>query len=246
MANQPHTQSAGGAATYLFGTHPSGATRYTPLDPEMADPARVSKWFIKTTPRTLQMIGTLPIKSFFAIAIFLVIVLGTLWTLVALGVISVSTAVFGSFIPIIALIGIGFSARPLLREARRRRRVVLEHDAISGRLVVHGTEIDAGAVDAVERVDFTITNSGFDLANSRHSGRGTSSNSRIHLLLRERLDDANAIDPTSLQPGLRFHVIACTHLGLRSHGRQIAARLGVPYETSGLGEFTMESPKRTH
>ncbi|MEO1129718.1 MAG: hypothetical protein AAFX05_08445 [Planctomycetota bacterium] len=249
MTEQPFTQNAGGAAAFLFGTRPSGATSYTPVDPEMQDPALVSKWFIKTTPRTLQMIGTLPILSFVVLAIFLSIVLITLWTLVALSIIRVSTAVFGSIIPLLCLTSLGLGGRLLLSEARRRRRVVLEHDAISGRLTLHGRELDAGAIDAVERVDFTITNSGWDMAHLAHQAedalnaeRGTSSTTRIHLILRERLDDSDAIDPTSLQPGIRFHVVACTHLGLRRHGKRLATRLGVPYETSSLGAFIMTTP----
>lgn len=222
----------GGVASVVLGTWERGETAYRP-DPHLADPALVSKWRIVRTPRSLRMVGTLPVGTMWIIAAVCVALLVGAWTLAATGVISVSTAVFASLVPGLGLVGIGFAAPLMLREARRRRAVVLEHDAITGRLTVHGESVDAHRVEAVERVSFAVEDP--SMQQLGRDGRGRAYTSRVHLVLRECLDDASAADPTSGRPGVRYRVIACAGLGLRGHGPRIAERLGVPYETASLG-----------
>jgi len=230
---------SGGPAATLLGTRERGQTDYIP-DPDLVDPASVSKWRFERTPRVFRMIGGLPLATFFIIfGVLLALLLG-LVTAATTGLLSWGNAIVGGIIPAIALVALALAARFMIPEARRRRCVVLEHDATTGKLTVHADPIDAAKVEAVERVSFTIGKRGVVVARGPNK-TGTDYTTGVHLGLRERLDDEHAQDPTSVTPGIRYRVVACAHLGLKSHGRRIADRLGVEYTTASLGAIVHDA-----
>jgi len=223
-------------AEFIFRTAPRGDTAYIP-DPFRADPAHVSKWSFESTPTTLRMIGKLPASVFVGLAL----VVASVPTIVVLWITGVMPLVFA--IPLLILltivvIGIGKLLPRIIAEHKRRVAVVLEHDEAARSLTLHGESIDPGRIDAVERVRFATGLQGRDLHGVEQ--KGTSFTTRVHLLLRERLDNTTESHPTSLEPGVRFHIVACSHVGLRPHGRTIAERLGVPFHDVSIGSYVYD------
>lgn len=210
------------------------------MDPDLADPGNFSKWRLRTTPRGLQMIGTIPFTSIVVVFVICIVAVVAIWVLYFAGVIvHLGDAIMYSIVPGIGVAGVGYGLRIRMSQMDRKD-IVLDYDAHAGKLLVHGEEIEPEHIEAVERIGISVGMMASYHEGSRR-GRGGSYTSRVHLVLRERLYDRSAQHPTSNEPGIRFRAIACTSVGLRGFGRKIADRLGVPYRKTHLGVHSVDA-----
>ena len=218
-----------GLAGLFLRARPGGDGTAYRLDPRLVDPGPFSKWDLRRTPRGLTMVGRLPLGSMYAILGVLAVALIVIWSLCGAGILGLGDAIFWSIVPGVGLAGGSFGLS-LARKHKDRRGVVLAYDAHSRGLEVHGEGVDLDRVEAVERVAVA-----HGARTTYRKQRQVTFSTAVHLVLRERLDDPEASDPSSLEPGVRFRVVAVTALGLSRHGPAIAERIGKPYRRTHLG-----------
>ena len=93
---------------------------------------------------------------------------------------------------------------------------VIVFDREAGTLFVNGEESVVSAIDGIERVRFAVLSTG-----TGHGARHW--NYHSHLVARERIDDPAGVGENSIEPGVRFRLIAvCEHRWGKRQGSRLS------------------------
>jgi hypothetical protein len=231
------------SASFLFATGARGGTGYR-LNPDLHDPASASGYRLKVTPHAMRLMSVTSLVQ--ALAIGLVGLFGLTAIVIYNATVGNLGVLLAVVLPIIPIVFVFIGLRGVIdhvRENRGEANVLLEHDAVSRRLVLHGTPIDAKSIEAVERIVFAVGAEAQLTVKGKAREHGGDFTRRVHVVLRERLQSPDLHCPSATRPGVRYRVVACTSFGLRRISRRIARRLDVPFSECNLGTFVHDLGK---